>query len=95
MNTSELVKKLAARMNISQRKARELLDNLIQAMNTRLQQGERVVLRDFGSFTVKQVKERKAYIPSEKTLCTIPAHQKLQFRQAKHLKENLNRDKDA
>lgn len=90
MTTADLVKALAARMEVSQRQARSLLDGYITAITQQLAAKNTVILRNFGSFSVKEVAEKRAYVPAKQGLCLIPAHQKLHFKPAKHLKDALN-----
>jgi len=90
MTTSELVRALAGRLGISQRQARKLLDGYMTAITEQLTDNNSVVIRNFGSFQIKELAEKRAYVPAKKALCLIPAHQKLQFRAAKKLREEVN-----
>ena len=90
MTTAELVKSLAKRLNISQKQARSLLDSYVDAITHQLLEKNTVMLRNFGSFTVKDIAEKRAYVPAKKSLCIIPAHQKLHFKPAKSLKDGVN-----
>ncbi len=90
MTTAELVKALAKRLGVSQKQARTLLDGYIGAITRQLAQKNSVILRNFGSFSVKDVAEKRAYVPAKKSLCLIPAHQKLHFKPAKRLKEEVS-----
>ena len=90
MTTAELVKALAKRLGVSQKQARTLLDGYVGAITHQLAQKNSVILRNFGSFSVKDMAEKHAYVPAKKSLCLIPAHQKLHFKPAKSLKQELN-----
>ncbi len=90
MTTAELVRALAKRMGVSQKQARTLLDGYVAAISRQLAQKNAVILRGFGSFSVKQIPEKRSYVPSEKSLCLIPAHDKLHFKPAKSLKEEVS-----
>ncbi|MCW8824925.1 MAG: HU family DNA-binding protein [Gammaproteobacteria bacterium] len=87
MVTKEVIKLLSDRMNISQRQAKQLLELQINAITKHLQRRHNVIMRDFGTVGIKDMPARRAYIPSEKSICEIPAHQKLFFRAANKLKE--------
>ncbi len=87
MVTKEIIKLLSERLNISQREARDLLELQIKAITKHLQRRHNVIMRNFGTVGVKNIPARRAYIPSEKRLCEIPAHQKLFFRAASKLKD--------
>lgn len=90
MTTSELVKALAQRLGINQKQARTILDAYASAINHQLIDHNAVVIRNFGSFTIKEVTEKRAYIPAKDALCLIPAHLKLQFKAAKNLRDEVN-----
>lgn len=87
MVTKEVIKLLSERLNISQREARNLLELQVNAITRHLQRRHNVIMRDFGTMGVKDMPARRAYIPSEKCICEVPAHQKLFFRAANKLKE--------
>ena len=87
MVTKEIIKLLSLRLNISQRKAKKLLELQIKAISTHLQQRDNVILRNFGTVGVKDVAARRAYIPSKKMVCEVPARQRIFFRTANRLKE--------
>ncbi len=90
MTTAELVKALAKRLGVSQKQARTLLDGYVGAITAQLAQKNSVILRNFGSFSVKDVAEKRAYVPAKESLCLIPAHQKLHFKPAKSLKDEVS-----
>ncbi|MDH5784743.1 MAG: HU family DNA-binding protein [Chromatiales bacterium] len=90
MTTAELVKALAERMGVTQKQARTLLDGYVAAITHQLAAKNSVILRGFGTFSVKEVPEKRAYVPSEESLCTIPAHDRLHFKPAKSLKDEAS-----
>jgi len=87
MVTKEIIQLLSKRLNITQKQAKELLELQIKSISSHLQKRHNVIMRNFGTVGVKDVPARRAYIPSEKTICEIPAHPKLFFRAANKLKE--------
>ncbi len=87
MVTKEIIKLLSERLHISQREARNLLELQVTAITRHLQRRHNVIMRNFGTMGIKDMPTRRAYIPSEKSVCEIPAHQKLFFRAANRLKE--------
>lgn len=90
MTTAELVRALAKRMGVTQRQARELLDGYVGAISQQLAQNNNVIIRTFGSFSVKEIAEKHAYVPAKESLCLIPAHKKIAFKAAKGLKDEVN-----
>jgi integration host factor subunit beta len=53
MNTAELVLRVAERVNISQKAAKVIVDAIFEEMKDSLARGEKVEIRGFGSFVVK------------------------------------------
>lgn len=90
MTAAELVKALAQRLGVSQLQARQLLDGYLAAIGRQLRERNTVVLRNFGSFSLREVPEKRAYLPSRREFCVIPAHQKLYFKPAEKLRQAVN-----
>lgn len=90
MTTAELVKALATRLGVSQRQARTLLDAYTDSIKGQLDRKNAVVLLNFGTFSVKEVAEKRSYVPSMKELCLIPAHSKVAFKAAKKLRDEIS-----
>ncbi len=89
MNTTEVIKLLAKRLDIPQREARVLLYAQFDAITRHLLEDHTVIQRGFGSFGVKETAPRRAYVPAKKAVCDIPAKRKVFFRIGKQLKEAL------
>lgn len=92
MTTAELTKALAAKLGVNQRQARALLDAYIGAIKRQLDKKKSVVLVNFGTFSIKEVAEKRSYVPSKKSLCTIPARSKLSFKAAKKLRDEVSKE---
>lgn len=56
MNKSELIEVLAARKEISIKKAEEIINTIFESMATAMCDGERIEIRGFGSFVIKDYK---------------------------------------
>ncbi|MDY0276042.1 MAG: HU family DNA-binding protein [Desulfomicrobium sp.] len=54
MNKSELVQALADKINISTEEASKIVDGFFDSMREALLRGDRIEIRGFGSFKVKQ-----------------------------------------
>ena len=59
MNTSELIKQLSHKLNITQVEARRLLHQELEAISQHLHEGKNVVVRGFGTFGIRQTKNPK------------------------------------
>ena len=54
MNKSELVLALAKKENLTKQKAEEIIDTIFDSMTAALIAGERIEIRGFGSFVVRE-----------------------------------------
>jgi nucleoid DNA-binding protein len=65
------------------------VDIIIAAMSDSLEQGNRVEIRGFGSFSVRTRKARQAKNPKTGNVMDIPPRKTLHFAMSKSLKESL------
>ncbi len=89
MNKSELVEALALSNNLSYKKAEEVINTIFESMTNALLSGERIEIRGFGSFVIK---EYDAYVGrNPKTGDTIEVKPKKLpfFKVGKELKERV------
>jgi integration host factor subunit beta len=89
MNKSELIEALALSNNLSYKKAEEVINTIFDAMTNALLSGERIEIRGFGSFVIK---EYEAYVGrNPKTGATIDVKPKKLpfFKVGKELKERV------
>ena len=68
-----------------------ILDSILEAISGALQSNERVDLRGFGSFIVKETKARQGRNPRTGEPIAIAARRNASFRAAGDLKEKLGR----
>ncbi|MDD2619561.1 MAG: HU family DNA-binding protein [Syntrophomonadaceae bacterium] len=87
MNKSELVKSLAEKAEITQKDAAKVLDAMVGAIQQALANGDKVQIIGFGSFEVRDRKERKVISPATGKEITVPATKVPAFRPGKSLKE--------
>ncbi len=89
MNTTEMVKTLAARLQISQQAARRHVHHLFAAIAESLQKGEKVVLRGFGAFDAASRQSRRGFDSSTREFVPLPPRVEISFRPYQRLKERL------
>ena len=65
------------------------VDIIIETMAESLDQGKRVEIRGFGSFSVRKRKERQTKNPKTGKVMNIPPRKTLHFAMSKSLKEAL------
>ena len=95
MNKSELVKALAEKAEITQKDAAKVLDAVVETIQEALANGEKVQIIGFGSFEVRDRKERKVKSPATGQEIVVPATRVPAFKPGKSLKEAVVAKKAA
>ena len=90
MNKSDIVAKVAAETGLSQGALDTALAKVLSTISDGLAKGEDVAIAGFGSFTVRERKERQGRNPSTGATMTIPASRSVGFKPAKALKDAVN-----
>lgn len=90
MNKSDLVKFLAKETNLPMRKAEEIVDMVFNTMAAALVAGDRIEVRGFGSFVVKEYKGYTGRNPKTGELITVKGKRLPFFKTGKELKEKVN-----
>ena len=93
MNKSELVKALAEKAEITQKDAAKTLDAMVETIQQALAKGDKVQIIGFGSFEVRDRKERKVISPATGKEINVPATKVPAFKPGKSLKEAVAADK--
>lgn len=92
MVKSELVLRLAARFkHLVQQDAEIAVNLIVGAMVDALAHGRRVEMREFGSFTLRERKARKARNPRTGESVYVPAKARIYFRPTGDLKRRVSR----
>jgi nucleoid DNA-binding protein len=87
INRAKLLQGLKKSVAIPYRDAAACVDFFLDAMADGISQGERIELRGFGTFEVKQIAEKKHLnLLSGKT--TVPAHGRIIFRPCRKLRDS-------
>lgn len=73
MQKTEFIAEIAERSGVSKKQAKQVLDTALHIIAQQLQDGERVVLTGFGTFEVRERRERQGVNPQTKTPMTIGA----------------------
>lgn len=92
MNKSDLVKNLAKRTDLPMRKAEEIVDMVFKTMTDALVEGDRIEIRGFGSFVVKEYKGYTGRNPKTGQKITVSSKYLPFFKTGKELKERVNED---
>lgn len=91
MTKSELVEKIVERNSMLTRKESEMIINIVfDSMSEALQSGDKVEIRGFGSFTVRERGAREARNPKSGEIVDIPAKKVPFFKTGKELRERVD-----
>ncbi|HEY5975771.1 MAG TPA: integration host factor subunit beta [Geobacteraceae bacterium] len=91
MTKSELVEKIVEANGVLSRKESEQVVNIIfDAMTEALKKGDKVEIRGFGSFTIREREAREARNPKSGEVVKIPAKKTPFFKTGKELRERVN-----
>ena len=92
MNKSDLITKIAnLNPNLYQKDATKIVNLFFDTITEALSKNERVELRGFGVFAVKQRKARIARNPRNGNAVAVPEKKMPYFRMGKGMKDRINR----
>ena len=92
MNKSELISKIAnLHSNLYQKDSVKIVNILFDTISKAISKNERVELRGFGIFDVKEREARIARNPRNGSAVAVPAKKVPFFRMGKEMKERINR----
>lgn len=89
MNKSELIEALASKKGISFKKAEEIINTIFDAMTSAMQNGDRIEIRGFGSFVVKDYKSYTGRNPKTGEPIEVKPKKLPFFKVGKELKERV------
>ncbi len=87
MNKLDLVNAVSEACSLSKKDAESAVNAVIAEVSKALENGDDVKLSGFGTFLVKERKERVGTVPGTNDKITIPATKTVGFKPSKNLKE--------
>jgi len=90
LNKAELIASMAEKSGFSKKDTEKAVNSFMETVNEALVKGEKVQLVGFGTFEVKQRKERKGRNPKTQEEMMIPASKAPVFKAGKALKDMVN-----
>lgn len=91
MNRSDLINSLKEEAALSRKDAEKIVDAFFQTISDTLAEGERVEIRGFGSFTVKDYKPYVGRNPKTGVQIEVPSKKLPFFKVGKELKEMVDK----
>ena len=95
MTKQQLIEQVAAKTELKKSEAEAAVDFVLALIAEALRANERVDLRGFGSFVVKERKARQGRNPRTGETITIPAKRDAGFKPGKELTEKLAQEESA
>ncbi len=89
MNKGELVDKVAEKADVTKKQADAVLTAAIESIKEAVSDGEKVTLVGFGSFELRERKEREGRNPKTGETMTIPASKVPAFSAGKLFKDKV------
>src|SRR5947199_9957683 len=95
MTKAELVEDVARAAELTKKDAERLVEIVFESIIETLNQGEKIELRGFGSFRVRERGARRGRNPKTGDPVNIPAKRVPYFKPSKELKELINEEPDG
>ncbi len=90
MTKADLVEKVSREAEMTKKDAEQLVEVIFESIVGSLNKGEKIELRGFGSFRVRERDARKGRNPKTGEAVDIPAKRVAYFKPGKELKELIN-----
>lgn len=90
MTKAEIAEKIQAKTGLTRKESAEILEAVFSVMKNTLESGEALKISGFGSFTVKQKKDRRGRNPQTGETITIDARRTLTFKPSALLRQAVN-----
>jgi integration host factor subunit beta len=90
LTKADLVNEVAKQCDLSKPDAEEVVQTVLDSVVSALNNGDRVELRGFGSFRLRERKARRGRNPSTGEQVDVPARRVAYFKPGKMLKELIN-----
>ena len=90
MTKADLITKISEKSELSKKDSEKALNAVIAAITDALTEGDKVQLTGFGTFEVRDKKEKEAINPRTKEKIIVPARKSPAFKAGKALKDAVD-----
>ncbi len=94
LKKSDLIKILAERKGLNNRIAGKVVENFFDAIKEAIKEGNRVEIRGFGSFELREYDSYTGINPRTKERIKVPPKKLPFFKPGKELRDRVNRGKE-
>ena len=91
MTKAELIESVAVATDVTKKQAEAIVDTIFEAIIRSLKQGQKIELRGFGSFRLRERGARIGRNPKTGVKVNVPAKKIPYFKPGKELKELINK----
>jgi integration host factor subunit beta len=91
MTKAELIERVAVATDVTKKQAESIVDTIFEAIIRSLKQGQKIELRGFGSFRLRERGARIGRNPKTGVRVNVPAKKIPYFKPGKELKELINK----
>jgi integration host factor subunit beta len=95
MTKAELVEEVSKVSDLTKKHSEVIVDTVFQSIIDALHRGEKIELRGFGSFRLRQRESRKGRNPKTGDKVDVPPKRVPYFKPGKELKDLINRESDG
>ena len=90
MTKAEIVAQISEKNGLSKTDATNIVEATFEIIKVSLERGEKVKIKNFGSFAVRTKRERRGRSPKTGADIVIPAHRVLTFKPGPAMKKTVN-----
>lgn len=90
MKKHDIIKVMSEKMGITQGESKKLFDATFEELSKLLAHGDSFNVQGFGTFSVKELEERKGFNPFIEKWMMLPKKLRVKFKPSDILKEKVN-----
>lgn len=90
MTKADLIEEVSNAINVTRKDSEAVIETIFESIIESLCQGDKVEIRGFGSFRIRQRESRTGRNPKTGEKVEVPARKIPYFKPSKDLKDNLN-----
>jgi integration host factor subunit beta len=95
MTKADLVEEVAKATDMTKKDSEKLVEIVFDSIIESLKKGDKIELRGFGSFRVRQRGSRRGRNPKTGAPVSVPAKRVAYFKPGKELKDLINKDEEG
>ena len=90
MTKSQLIEAVSTRIDVPRKRAEDVVNAVFDAMKGALVEDERIEVRGFGSFTIREYKAKKGRNPRTGAQVQVDEKKSVHFKPGKELRERVD-----